>query len=250
MKFLKSPIKKWTSNQLVIITIIGATLASFILPWALTQSKFYIIDFNSTGPIGDTIGGIVGPILNFAGLLAVYFSLKEQFIANEAQRNSLNEERMRASRESAFNTAIRLLDEIKTYWQENKEGIKTLLREEDKLSLSPPNSFEHMSEADDEGFFQAGNEALRTTFSFFEVLQEFLPDLSTQQRKVIFTLFRSSYFKPLSDIASSGHYERAIDAEHYQQKYSGTYPHKSPAREEIELQIRIFQDKVSMFLKQ
>lgn len=249
MKFSIPVLKKWSSNQLAVTTIIGATLASFILPWVLTQKKFYIIDFNNTGPIGDTIGGIVGPILNFAGLLTVYFSLKEQFIANESQRESLNEERARASRESAFNTAIRLLDEVKNYWQENREGIKTLLEAEDKLSLYSPESFEHMSEADDDGFFQAANEVLRTTFSFFEALQDFLPDLSLQQRKVIFILFRSSYFKPLSDMADLGYHERAIDAEQYQQNYGGRYPHKSPAREEIALQIGIFKNKASEFLK-
>lgn len=244
------PFKEWSSNQAVIATIIAATLASFILPWVLTQKSFYVIDFNTTGPIGDTIGGIVGPILNFAGLLTVYFSLKEQFTANESQRESLDEERARASRDSAFNTAIRLLDETKNYWLENKAGIGKLLEEEDKLSLYSPESFDHMSEVDDEGFFQAGNEALRTSFSFFEVLQDFIPDLSIQQRKVIFTLFKSSYFRPLSNMADLGYQERAMDAEHYQQHHSGKHPHKSPAREEIEMQIRIFKENLSIFLKQ
>lgn len=62
------------------VTIVGLVLIIF--------HKYQIAE--NTGTLGDTIGGIAGPILNFAGLYIIYLSLKEQFKANEIQRETNN----------------------------------------------------------------------------------------------------------------------------------------------------------------
>ncbi|WP_426491369.1 hypothetical protein [Hymenobacter sp. 102] len=72
-------------------TIVLGALLSLVLPWALTHFHSGI-SFAETGPIGDTIGGITGPVLNFTGLLVVYFSLREQFLSNQIQIQHFAEE--------------------------------------------------------------------------------------------------------------------------------------------------------------
>ena len=59
-------------------------------PWLFTYPA-NIVDFSKTGSIGDTIGGITAPIVNFLGAILVYLALKAQVEANSLvwqQRNS------------------------------------------------------------------------------------------------------------------------------------------------------------------
>ena len=84
--------KNSKTNWALIIIVLGAVLAC-ILPWALTSRSWFGISFHDTGPVGDTIGGIAGPVLNFAGLLVIYFSLREQLAANYLQREELDEQK-------------------------------------------------------------------------------------------------------------------------------------------------------------
>lgn len=51
-------------------------------PYLFTQF-FTGIDFNTTGQIGDTIGGITAPFINIAAAILVYLSFKEQIKANK-----------------------------------------------------------------------------------------------------------------------------------------------------------------------
>jgi len=81
------------------ITIgLGAALAC-VLPWLLTSRSWLGISFHDTGPVGDTIGGIAGPVLNFAGLLVIYFSLREQLVANYLQREALDDQKQQIEAE-------------------------------------------------------------------------------------------------------------------------------------------------------
>lgn len=50
------------------------------------------LDFSKTGQIGDTIGGITSPIINFLGAVLVYISFKSQQRANEQQWKAIKHE--------------------------------------------------------------------------------------------------------------------------------------------------------------
>ncbi|GGF27455.1 hypothetical protein [Hymenobacter cavernae] len=94
------------------IIILGALLA-LVLPWTLTH-LYSGVNFAAKDPIGDTIGGIAGPVLNFAGLLVVYFSLREQFTSNQIQIQNFTKEQHRSANESTINTAFKLIDDLRT----------------------------------------------------------------------------------------------------------------------------------------
>lgn len=90
--FLKSPVG---------ITLFIGIIAAFLLPYFLTQ--FYLgVNYQDTGPIGDTIGGIAGPILNIAGLIIVYFSFQQQLDANRKQWSAFKKEQKKSRREEQF----------------------------------------------------------------------------------------------------------------------------------------------------
>ncbi len=102
-----NPNKSWFTRNIGFVFIIIAFLISFT-PYLFTQFQFIQgIDFNKTGGIGDTIGGITAPFINIFAAFLVYFgALKEQIKANDIQVNSLNEEKLRHENEAKFNTAI------------------------------------------------------------------------------------------------------------------------------------------------
>ena len=45
------------------IVLISMTMAILFLPWLLTCEPISILSFRDTGPIGDTIGGIISPFI-------------------------------------------------------------------------------------------------------------------------------------------------------------------------------------------
>lgn len=103
---------KQNSTQWAVWTIIlGAALAC-VMPWLLTHI-YTGITFPATSHIGDNIGGIAGPILNFVGLLVVYFSLREQFKSNQLQISHFQEEQSRNANESTISTAFKIVDDLR-----------------------------------------------------------------------------------------------------------------------------------------
>lgn len=72
----------------LIKTLLGVAflliIISFFAPWVLTQ--FSIIDFTETGPIGDTLGGIMNPFIAIAGVIVTYLAFYMQYKANQYQR--------------------------------------------------------------------------------------------------------------------------------------------------------------------
>lgn len=63
------------------------------LPWLLTRGA--VIDsfaFNDTGEIGDTIGGITGPIIGLTGALVTFFAFWVQFKSNISQTAQFNKQ--------------------------------------------------------------------------------------------------------------------------------------------------------------
>ncbi|HEY8895491.1 MAG TPA: hypothetical protein VIM79_11775 [Niastella sp.] len=89
LKRLIAKIKRDIGLQIILIGL----LSLMFFPWLLTRS-FGVFHFNdSTGVIGDTIGGITGPISGFLGAVLVYLALKEQIKANNLIYNQFEEQK-------------------------------------------------------------------------------------------------------------------------------------------------------------
>ena len=65
------------------------------LPWLLAKHSW--IDFTSTGPIGDTIGGIMGPFVALAAAGLTFIAFWVQYKANIQQRHDIAIERFESS---------------------------------------------------------------------------------------------------------------------------------------------------------
>ena len=72
-------------------------LIILFLPILLTKFPFCISDFSNTGPIGDTIGGIMGPIVAIAAAILTFLAFWVQFKANEQQRKDIALERFESN---------------------------------------------------------------------------------------------------------------------------------------------------------
>lgn len=65
----------------IIITLV----LTIISPFIFTRVTFSNIGFSETGPIGDTIGGLTAPFLNFLGIILLYLTLREQTLSAKRQ---------------------------------------------------------------------------------------------------------------------------------------------------------------------
>lgn len=74
---------KWIEDNLAKF-IIYVLIFAVVAPFLFTRIEFLGFNFADTGPIGDTIGGITAPILNFLGIILLYLTLKSQ---NDSIRN-------------------------------------------------------------------------------------------------------------------------------------------------------------------
>lgn len=81
----------WISKLLIWISLI-LVLSSFILPYLLTEYSWFSIDFNKTGAIGDTIGGIMNPFVAIGGIIITFLAFYIQFKANQLQRELFDEQ--------------------------------------------------------------------------------------------------------------------------------------------------------------
>lgn len=72
-------------------------LIILFLPVLLTKFPFCISDFSNTGPIGDTIGGIMGPFVAIAAAMLTFLAFWVQFKANEQQRKDIALERFESN---------------------------------------------------------------------------------------------------------------------------------------------------------
>lgn len=63
-----------------------------VLPWIFT-TLFRAYNFEATGQIGDTIGGITAPFINGIGAILVYYSMRTQIKANEIIQGQIDEQR-------------------------------------------------------------------------------------------------------------------------------------------------------------
>ncbi|RZT96627.1 hypothetical protein EV201_1268 [Ancylomarina subtilis] len=89
-KATKAKIKKVDYNKRANIALGVGAFAVLVLPFIFTQFPS-IIDFTETGQIGDTIGGITAPFVGLVGAMLVYYSFKQQMIANQIQIDAITD---------------------------------------------------------------------------------------------------------------------------------------------------------------
>lgn len=127
--------------SLVIIIISIALIGfSFIAPVIFVQESIFGIDFNKTGPIGDTVGGLMNPFIALAGVSLTFLAFYIQLIANRQQRISfrteLDEQKEQFKKnqfENQFYEMIRLHKEnvseisitVKTSYYSGREEVKS-----------------------------------------------------------------------------------------------------------------------------
>lgn len=70
-------------------------IAICCLPWLLAKHTW--IDFSSTGEIGDTIGGIMGPFIAIAAAGLTFIAFWVQYKANIQQRHDIAIERFESN---------------------------------------------------------------------------------------------------------------------------------------------------------
>lgn len=72
-------------NRIEIVLII-TLLVTIISPLLFTR-PWTGIDFTQTGNIGDTIGGLTSPFLNFLSIILLYLTLREQTTSSRKQKD-------------------------------------------------------------------------------------------------------------------------------------------------------------------
>jgi hypothetical protein len=88
-------------------------------------------DFVAGGTVGDTIGGLTAPIINLISVILIYLSFKQQFNANEIQKQALQNEINRSN-------TLKELDQILSLLVDVKEGIS-------ELKITAPTSLTEVS---------------------------------------------------------------------------------------------------------
>lgn len=90
-KDIEKQIRKIKTQKNIAITVLfSGIIFMFFAPHLITS--FFYKNFNDTGQIGDTIGGILSPLVNLIGAVLVYLSFQQQIISNNIQLNLINKE--------------------------------------------------------------------------------------------------------------------------------------------------------------
>lgn len=98
-------------------------LVLFFSPFLLTRPAFKdYLDFSGSGEIGDTIGGITAPIVNFVGSVLIYISFIAQNKANKLQAQQNNY----AFLHSQFDSLKEDYKEL-TFISETPTGVKSIV---------------------------------------------------------------------------------------------------------------------------
>lgn len=109
--------KNSTSTGVIILGGLAFLLIifSFFAPYLFTgESSYDRYNFTQTGPIGDTIGGLMNPFIAIAGVIMTFLAFLMQVRANEIQRKqfleTLQKEEEREKTDSFYNLQILKLD--------------------------------------------------------------------------------------------------------------------------------------------
>jgi Putative phage abortive infection protein len=104
--------------------VVGIVLAFIFMPWMLTwTSPACLVSFMNTGQVGDTIGGIMGPIVGAIGAILTFVAFREQYLANQRQWEVINEQKEDAEMDRFRNQFFELLKMLRE--DTNNIKIKT-----------------------------------------------------------------------------------------------------------------------------
>lgn len=171
---------------------------SLVALFLFTRTGGLITFDENTGHVGDTIGGILGPALNFTGLIVLIYSLREQFNANNLQRKALADERQKDSQEQALTISIRLVEEAEKFWQAHQFDFTRLLKEEDKIRFDNPAYYDDIShDALDHGDLWAVYKDLQLGAAFLGVFSELAATMTNYQKSFVIAMFDVKYYTPL-----------------------------------------------------
>lgn len=109
-----------TTTKAIIAIISGLVIATIGVLLIVYRYHDAQIAFKDSGVVGDTIGGIAGPILNLAGMIVVYLTLQAQMQAFQHEVKKTADERTLKGIEQSIESAAREL-------QHQKGNLQTAL---------------------------------------------------------------------------------------------------------------------------
>lgn len=177
-----------------IIALIGLIVIPLTWPEHSRPSWWLTYDVN-TGVIGDTIGGIAGPILNFTGLIIVYYSLREQITTNKTQFKQIKDEVERGRNDREFDLSFKLVEKLIDEAKHNSEtfakiGVKDWeVNWNGKLGATPAEMVK------DDDLFEKYKRTLKTLADSFLMIVNRLesPSLNLDQQSVLQRILTMQY---------------------------------------------------------
>lgn len=97
------------------------------LPILLTKFPICFSDFSKTGPIGDTIGGIMGPFVAIAAALLTFLAFWVQFKANEQLKDDIALERFESKFYKLLDLHIQNTNNLSIHGIHGREVFKYLV---------------------------------------------------------------------------------------------------------------------------
>jgi hypothetical protein len=119
-------------------------------PW-----QIFGIDFSNTGQIGDTIGGLTAPFLNFFAAILIYKSFKEQVTANKI----IQEEIRKSQKDKHYDSLLKESEKIEKDFHsfifpikggENQNGFLLLYRFSDFFNQNYNKNYHEMENPNNE----------------------------------------------------------------------------------------------------
>jgi hypothetical protein len=207
------------SKFLIVVAVI-ILLFSFFTPYLFTRNGS--IDFTNTGPVGDTIGGIMNPFIGIVSIIVMFLAFYMQFNANKIVQSQFERNQF----ENLF-----------------FEMLKTHKENSNNISISHKESLEGNGFGDQ----QAKIEWLETRKKGFELLvdklnQKYDEIKSKNPAKDKFENFTSAYINVWED--SFGHYFRHL---FLMVKFTVSKSEKSMSYEEKRNYLRILRASLTTY---
>jgi len=100
--------------------LLVAIFALFVVTILFVQPLGFIVFNEDTGVIGDTIGGITGPVIGLVGIILVFLTFEAQRKANEAQHEA-NETQRKANEHQQAALDLQMIQALYEDWKKDLE---------------------------------------------------------------------------------------------------------------------------------